>query len=93
MKCECGNQMIMINEELWQCEKCGQTASVRRGMLSKKINHEYTGDVVCPWCGDIKDNSHEMFDNFEEDCDNCGKKFRGHRETIVEYCTEKNIGG
>jgi uncharacterized Zn finger protein len=89
MKCECGNQMIMINEELWQCEKCGQTASVRRGMLSKKINHEKSGDVVCPWCGFVYDDSFEFFDDFEDFCIQCGQKFKGHREVIVEYSTEK----
>jgi DNA-directed RNA polymerase subunit RPC12/RpoP len=90
MKCDmCGNQKMKLIEGssgVYRCHECG------REYHTMKIKHEYTGDVVCPWCGDVKINSSEFHDHFEEDCEVCGKKFQGHREVIVEYCTKK-IGG
>lgn len=41
-----------------------------------KIDHHYTGDIVCPWCG-----AHFTFEPGDEDgddidCDECGKPFQ-----------------
>ena len=55
-----------------------------------KIDHEYTDEVVCPWCGYEVDDSFEFEDEFgEERCYECDKKYTYTRYTRVEYSTEK----
>lgn len=58
------------------------------------INHEYTSDIVCPHCGCVYSDSMEFGDygksnDGEEDCQECGKRFRWERNVSVDYSTEK----
>lgn len=40
------------------------------------IDHRYTEDVVCPWCGAVSDFDPVEFEDGEEiECDECGKGF------------------
>ena len=64
----------------------------------KKIDHEYTDEVTCPYCGETIDNSDadEMFgdswgDGAETDfeCDSCGRKFSAQMSISVTYTTKK----
>jgi hypothetical protein len=52
------------------------------------IDHEYTNEIVCPYCGAEFLDSWELgaYDILE--CD-CGKKFISTRNTEVTYTTEK----
>lgn len=62
-------------------------------MDEKEIDHEYTKEIVCPYCG------YEFLDSFEigsdeEDlglieCDECGKHFYATRNMEITYSTEK----
>ncbi|HID0796030.1 TPA: hypothetical protein ACXDAB_003467 [Clostridium botulinum] len=57
----------------------------------KDIDHEYTNEIVCPFCG------YEFTDSWEygeEDlglieCNECGKSFYTNREVSVTYSTCK----
>ena len=54
------------------------------------IDHRYTADIVCPWCGaETQFLGNEFNDGDEVECDECGKEF----ELSVDYdpiiCTEK----
>ena len=53
----------------------------------KKINCEYTDDVICPYCGHVQMDSWELIPDHEEcsetDCGECGEAF--------EYCVHKSI--
>ena len=58
-----------------------------------EIDHEFTKEIVCPYCGYIHSESYE-FGNGEEgdgedECGECGKKFRWSRMVSVDYSTEK----
>lgn len=59
----------------------------------REINHEYTDEVVCPYCGDVKSESYEFFGDHDEDsgltCDVCGKEFTATRHVSVMYSTVK----
>ena len=64
----------------------------------KKIDHEYTDEVVCPYCGEAIDNSDadETFgddwgDGAETDfeCGDCGRKFSAQMNVSVAYMTKK----
>jgi hypothetical protein len=63
----------------------------------KPIDHRYTSEIVCPYCG------HQFRDSWEvcpgdsgEDVEcrseTCGKTFLMERLTIIEYVTEKKRG-
>jgi hypothetical protein len=57
---------------------------------TKKIDHKYTSNIVCPYCGYEYTDSWE----FEDDCDDyecadCEKVFTYERHVTVEYCTSK----
>ena len=55
-----------------------------------EIDHEYTGEIVCPYCGYEFSDSCEFQENDGDiECD-CGKTFEYRRIITVEYCTSKN---
>jgi hypothetical protein len=58
-----------------------------------EIDHDYTDDIVCPWCGKHYQDCGDWFDGGREsashDCDECGKPFSVTREFSVTYTTEK----
>lgn len=60
--------------------------------MGEKIDHEYTMEIVCPYCG------YEFSDSWEHDltldrgwleCGECGKEFRAFKHIEVTYSTEK----
>lgn len=56
----------------------------------KVIDHDYTDNIICPYCGAEYTDSWELSDNSgTEECSNCGKNFNFERIITVEYCTEK----
>lgn len=62
----------------------------------KEIDHEYTRNVVCPYCGHEHDDCHEHFgrefqweEESEVDCHSCEKTFKASREFSVTFSTEK----
>lgn len=55
-----------------------------------EIKHEYTDDVVCPWCGNKYGDCWEWTkDSDEMKCDECGKQFEYEKNVTVEYSTSK----
>lgn len=63
----------------------------------REIDHEYTKEVVCPYCGYEFSDSWEINSNDENlgliDCDECGKSFYGQRDIDITYITEKATYG
>lgn len=53
------------------------------------IDHEYTDEIVCPWCGHEHGDSWEWVDYDTTECDECEKKFTHIRHVEVTYTTEK----
>jgi hypothetical protein len=54
------------------------------------IDHRYTDDVVCPWCGTASwFNCFEFKDGDEIECDECGKGFELSVDYAPVICTEK----
>lgn len=54
------------------------------------IEHEYTGNIVCPYCGSEDEESWEHYDESGDiECPGCDKTFEYSRNTTVEYCTSK----
>ena len=58
------------------------------------INHEYTDELICPWCGYVFETSHEYFiyssDGAAEiECENCNKSLIAEMDTRVTYSTRK----
>ena len=58
-----------------------------------EIDHEYTDEIVCPWCGHKYEASHELFEGHQtstkDDCQECGKPFHVECEYSVTYNTKK----
>ena len=57
------------------------------------IKHEFTREIVCPYCGYIYGDSWEFEDDGVLECVNCGKEFAYDRCVFVKYSTEKLEGG
>lgn len=58
--------------------------------MSKEIDHNYTDEIVCPYCGCEFGDSWELSaDSGEEECYECGKEFEYYRHIEVTYCTYK----
>ena len=62
-------------------------------MDKEKIEHEYTDEIVCPYCGNEFSDSWELGDGEdigELECDECNKKFTAYRNlSKPTYSTEK----
>lgn len=55
-----------------------------------KIEHQYTDEVVCPWCGRESGDCWEWTENDGEmKCDECGKEFSYEKDITVTYSTLK----
>ena len=55
-----------------------------------KIEHDYTIEVVCPYCGYTFSDSWEIQDDDGEmECYDCEKEFNYYRNIEVTYCTSK----
>lgn len=65
----------------------------KRGNQMNSIDHEYTNNLICPWCGSEDMESWEIEPDLEElgivKCDECEKDFYGFRCITIEYVTKK----
>lgn len=58
--------------------------------MKKEIDHEYTDEIVCPYCGHEQSDSWELKHNEGEDfCGSCEKKFTYIRDISVSYSTKQ----
>jgi len=63
--------------------------------MSKEIDHEYTQEIVCPYCGaewtdSWEEGSHPGDEDIGElECFECERKFYATRNIDITYCTEK----
>lgn len=58
--------------------------------MTNKIDHKYTNQIICPYCGYEEHDSWEIRgDNGEHECGDCGKEFQYERIVTVIYCTKK----
>lgn len=56
------------------------------------IEHEFTEEIVCPFCGHAHCDSWEYGDGEDdglESCLKCGGKFTWSRNSIITYSTER----
>ena len=64
--------------------------SERRQTMSKGIDHEYTYNLVCPYCGYKDEDAWELSDNESETyCSRCDKEFAYTRHVSISYSTSK----
>lgn len=58
-----------------------------------EIDHQYTNEIVCPFCGHEFGDSWEIDGDSEDlgliDCEECYKEFYAVRNIRVDYSTEK----
>ena len=58
--------------------------------MSKGIDHEYTYNLVCPYCGYKDEDAWELSDNESETyCSRCDKEFAYTRHVSISYSTSK----
>ncbi len=58
-------------------------------MSRQEIDHEFTDEVVCPYCGQEESDSWEFSDSGSQKCSGCDKEFIFTRNVSVSYSTEK----
>jgi hypothetical protein len=61
--------------------------------MTDTINHDYTRDIVCPYCGHEHRDSWEISKNEDGaggdmECQECDKTFSWHCTVSVDYCTD-----
>lgn len=54
-----------------------------------EIDHEYTKEIVCPYCGNEESDSWEFSESGEHECSVCDNEFTYERNITVEYSTAK----
>ncbi len=54
---------------------------------------DYTDNAVCPYCGDVNEDSWELCDYGDCECGECGKVYTIDRDVAVSYSTYKKEGG
>ncbi len=57
--------------------------------MSELIDHEYTDEIVCPWCGYEHGDSWEGPESGEDICDECEKTFAYCRQVEVTYFNQQ----
>ena len=60
--------------------------------MAEEINHEFTQEIVCPYCGYKFSDSWELNDSsgIVQECHGCEKPFTLEVDFDVTYSTEKN---
>ena len=59
-------------------------------MKEKEIDHDYTNEIVCPYCGYEHGDSWEVSDDEGKmDCHSCEKEFKYQRDITIDYSTQK----
>jgi uncharacterized Zn-finger protein len=56
----------------------------------EEIDHEYTDEIICPYCGEDVMDSWEYSDSGDIQCGKCRKEFTYEREVTVTYSTQKS---
>ena len=61
---------------------------------NREIDHEYTDEIVCPWCGHRHQDSWEWFadspnEDTEGECGSCGKSFFVSEHRDITYSTKR----
>jgi len=51
------------------------------------IDHEFTQEIVCPWCGYEYGDSWDCGEGGKRQCDECGKHFSFSKDYDVTYST------
>jgi DNA-directed RNA polymerase subunit RPC12/RpoP len=61
--------------------------------MTQDIDHSYTDEIVCPYCGYEFGDSWEFFNTGNEDpqidCEECNKTFVASRNETITYSTYK----
>ena len=57
--------------------------------MDNEIDHDYTEEITCPYCGYAMTDSWEMDDYGTHDCDECGEEFRYSQDVTVRWSTER----
>jgi len=57
--------------------------------IEDELDHKLEPNAVCPYCGYIHEDSWDLSDDGETECDHCGKEFSFQRDVEITYCTSK----
>ena len=64
--------------------------------MNNEIDHDYTDEIVCPYCGYKVRDSHDVSGNNEDgdyECDECGKRIWGrYHYMAMDYAKAKQTG-
>lgn len=70
--------------------KHGHYAICETFEFKDNVDHEYTGKIVCPYCGHEKMDSWEADDSSDDEiCSICESEFSYERIVTVEYVSKK----
>lgn len=57
-----------------------------------EFNHQYTNEIVCPYCGHEQSDSFELIDDDGEmNCGSCSGTFSFERHRRITYSTYKDV--
>jgi predicted RNA-binding Zn-ribbon protein involved in translation (DUF1610 family) len=65
--------------------------------MDREIDHEYTKNIVCPYCGHENRDSWEVEPGQEDigltECGSCEKSFYAYRNITIDYSTKEAVYG
>lgn len=59
------------------------------GKMRKEIEHEYTDELICPYCGHENKTEYDAPDYETEECNKCGEEFKYDHYIEITYTTYK----
>jgi len=99
--CGCG-EILIATPRGWHCKSCRNNSQVwayeesfsigAKSDPAPEIDHEWTGEVVCPYCGAEQGDSWEWAsDAGEEVCGMCENTFTYERDFSVTYVSYRKV--
>ena len=69
------------------CDPC-HNIRVEKRIAKFAGDTDYTSEIICPWCGYVHSDCFE-WDDGENECHDCGRKFDVTRNAEITYSTER----
>ena len=75
-----------------RCASCHEVF-IKHRILQFKGSHDYESEAVCPWCGETKSDSWDLYESDETECGECERVFIVERHVEVTYSTTRKESG
>ncbi len=80
---------LMFRDNGLTCDSCHEKRVLKRVAEFEGYTY-FTGEIICPWCGEEETDSWEYPDSEDDiECEHCGNHYTMQRDVEVSYSTDK----